>query len=227
MSGRTVNPSDVLEAHLNGALLDLHTALPGVVKSYDATKQVADIQPTIKRVDRDENGAKVAIDPPVISSVPIMWPRAGGYFITFPLAPGDSVLLVFCESELGAWLDSGQVAHPGDEGRHTLAGAVAIPGLFPVAGALSAGDAGTGHFVAGKAGGPQIHIDGSTVQLGAAGGQFVALENLVGAQLSALKSAISGAVTVPNDGGASLKSTILAALSTWPASVAATKAKAT
>lgn len=230
MSGRNVNSSDVLDARFDAALLDLHTALPGVVKSYDATKQVADIQPTIKRIDRDENGAKVVLDPPVISSVPIVWPRAGGYFLTFPLAPGDSVLLVFCESDLGAWLDSGAVAHPGDEGRHTLSGAVAIPGLFPVAGALSAGDAGTGHLVVGKAAGPQIHIDAATVQLGAAGGQFVALSNLVDARFAAIHDALAAVVPAPPSGPDVGEPGLLAlqsALAAAFASTAASKAKAT
>lgn len=223
MSGRNVNSSDVLDARFDAALLDLHTALPGVVKSYDATKQVADIQPTIKRIDRDENGTKVVLDPPVISSVPILWPRAGGYFVTFPLAPGDSVLLVFCESELGAWLDSGQVAHPGDEGRHTLSGAVAIPGLFPVAGALGAGDAGTGHMVLGKVGGPQIHIDAATVQLGGPGGSFVALADLVLSRLNTIQATFDAHIHPTPGGPSSPTGTLIGPL----AAVAATKAKAT
>lgn len=55
--------------------------------------------------------------------------------------------------------------------------------------------------------------------------QFVALSNLVSAQLQDLKDAINGWVPVPNDGGAALKT----ALSSWLASssaVAATKVKA-
>jgi hypothetical protein len=55
--------------------------------------------------------------------------------------------------------------------------------------------------------------------------QFVALGNLVTAQLADLKSAINGWTPVPNDGGAALK----VALTSWLASssaVSAVKVKA-
>ena len=65
---------------------------------------------------------------------------------------------------------------------------------------------------------PFPSIEGQTVQ-------FVALANLVQAQLADLKSAINSWVVVPNDGGAALKT----ALTSWLASssnVAASKVKA-
>ncbi len=66
------------------------------------------------------------------------------------------------------------------------------------------------------------------VHVGAASGaSFVALATNVASELTALKTAISSAATVPNDGGAAFKANILASLTTWPGSVAATKAKAT
>ena len=64
------------------------------------------------------------------------------------------------------------------------------------------------------------------LQLGVGATDGVALDSKVQAQLSALKSAISSAVVVPNDGGASLKSTIIAALSSWPGSVGSALVKA-
>src|SRR5678816_1359817 len=54
----------------------------------------------------------------------------------------------------------------------------------------------------------------------AGGAEFVALADKVTTALQTLKDAITNAVVVPNDGGASLKSTILAALAAWPSDVA-------
>jgi phage baseplate assembly protein V len=65
---------------------------------------------------------------------------------------------------------------------------------------------------------PLVELAGNT--------DAVALASKVAAQLTALKSAISGAVVVPMDGGASFKATLLAALASWPASTASTKVKA-
>jgi len=65
------------------------------------------------------------------------------------------------------------------------------------------------------------HLDG-VVTVGA-GADAVALATKVATELGILKSAIAGAPVVPLDGGASLKAAIVAALATWPTSVAAAK----
>ena len=73
-----------------------------------------------------------------------------------------------------------------------------------------------------------LEIDtAGVVHLGGAAGELVALANLVTTQLTALKTAINGAAVVPGDGGAAFKAAIMAALASWPATVAATKTKAT
>ena len=70
-------------------------------------------------------------------------------------------------------------------------------------------------------------ITAPEVRLGSdAATELVALASRVEAQLTALKSAISGAATAPSDGGAAFKANLLAALSSWPASTAASKVKA-
>jgi len=80
-------------------------------------------------------------------------------------------------------------------------------------------------------------IDATTLQLGptatvvqlGGGADFVALATLVLARLSALVTSIGSTVIVPSDGGASFKSTLLAALTAngFTNSVAASKVKAT
>lgn len=57
----------------------------------------------------------------------------------------------------------------------------------------------------------------------AGGGSAPALAPAVSNALSTLKSAINSAVPTPNDGGAALKTQILAALASWPPDMAATK----
>lgn len=76
--------------------------------------------------------------------------------------------------------------------------------------------------------GARVHLkaDG-TIEAGAGGTvNAVALANLVASELSALKSAISGAAVVAGDGGAAFKANILTALASWPGAVAASKVKA-
>jgi hypothetical protein len=58
----------------------------------------------------------------------------------------------------------------------------------------------------------------SAVRIG--GTEPVALASGVQTQLETLKNAISGATTVPNDGGAAFKAAVLSALATWPETTA-------
>ncbi len=212
-----------MESVLGDAAADLHVALPGRVESYDATTQTVVVQPMLKRVGRGVDDVREVDTHPAIPDVPVAFPGAGAWFVTFPLAKGDTGLLVFCEADLSPWRATSQNSDPLDDGRHTLAGAVFVPGLRASAGTLPARP---DHMVLGKVGGAEIHIDSTTAQVGASGGGFIALASPVASQLSALKSAINGWTPTGGDGGAALKT----ALTSWLASssdVAATKAKAT
>lgn len=71
----------------------------------------------------------------------------------------------------------------------------------------------------------EARLFSNAIYLGGTATQFVALANLVTSALNALKSAISGAATVPNDGGAAFKTNILAALASWPPSVASNQTR--
>jgi len=260
MSERPPYPTerDVLDAREEQFELRHHVAYPGRVQSYDPATQTADVVPLIRQQVPQPDGSYVMEELPVVPSVPVLWPRVGAWFLSFPIAPGDTVQLLVNTSAIGHWrVGNGDVTDPGDLRRQHLAHAVAIPGLYTrgralrqtgAAGATTPEGLPTGvvlgsdettgprllikadgsiEIVAGGTVAAHVDADG-TVHLGAASGAaFVALASLVGAQLEALKSAISGAAVVPNDGGAAFKANLMTALASWPASVAATRAKAT
>ena len=82
-----------------------------------------------------------------------------------------------------------------------------------------------GHFVLLKS--DRTVMDAPELRLGSdSAANYVALANLVATQLTALKTAISGAACTAGDGGAAFKTNLLSALSSWPGSVAAGKVKA-
>ena len=114
---------EVMEAILDSLLERVHTAMPGKILAYDHSQQTARVEPQL-RVARKTL--------PVIPDVPVIWPIVYG-----DLAVGDTVLLVFCESDIGLWRQQGQAGEPQDTGRLGLHGAVAIAGLRPAANALN------------------------------------------------------------------------------------------
>lgn len=251
MAERPVDPDlvDVLDARQEALLLDLDVALPARVQSYDAALQVADVVPLLRRPVVRADGTHTFEADPVCPSVPVLWPRVGAWGLTMALAAGDTGLLLCCDGDLAAWrTGSGDVVNPTNLQRHHMSHAVFLPGLYRRGAPLANTATGAVGMLMGSDGeGPRLRFntDGSldiiaggavaarvessgTVHLGASSATaFVALSTLVSAELTALKTAIAAAVVVPNDGGASLKSTLLAALASWPGNVAATRVKAT
>lgn len=199
-----------VDSLVSRGLEGMRVSMPGRVEAYDATTQKADVQPLVKRRYTDAAGVEQVERLPVVPSVPVIFPGAGEYSITFPVDIGDVVLLVFADSSLDLWLARGGEVDPEDTRSHALTDAVAIPGLRPFRSAIDGvpSDA--------------LVVTGAEVRLGSAAASDPAAGK---AALDALKSAISGAAVGVSDGGALFKTNILAALSTWPAAHVATKVK--
>ena len=113
---------------LHQFLLGLYTSMPGEVVSYDAVNRRADVRAALAIVLND--GTQV--DRPVISNVPVVFPAGQNFLLTFPLEPGDPVLLVFSMRGLSRWKATHGMTAPDTEGMLSQQDAVAIPGFGPV-----------------------------------------------------------------------------------------------
>lgn len=175
-AGRNVTLAEVFRANNRALLAGLHTSMPGVIKSYDPETKTAVVQPVIKvpTFDPESGEALESEELPVLSNVPVQFPRGGGWHISFPLEEGDHVTLIFSEAATGAWRTSGEISEPGDVRRHSLGYPTAFPGAHPDDETLD-DDASTsvltsGKMVIGKDGNPkaQIRIDpvGGATQAG-------------------------------------------------------------
>jgi hypothetical protein len=127
---QTPSLPQVLAAALDAALEDVHTCSWGSVLSYDAASQTCSVQIIQRRPYTDEDGARQTERPAPLLEVPVLFMGAGAYSITWPLIPGDVVLLLFMERAMDAWHASGQTdVDAGDDRRHSLSDAIAVPGL--------------------------------------------------------------------------------------------------
>jgi len=112
---------------------EVNTAIPAVINKYDPTKQEAEVIPLIKRKYKDGT----AVDRAPITGVPVVFPAAGGGIITFPVKKGDTVLLIFSQRSIDRWVrGDGSQIDPGDNRKHDISDAIAIPGLFSFSSAL-------------------------------------------------------------------------------------------
>lgn len=213
---------EVLRTALDQASGELFVALPGKVVSYSPSKQTADIKPLLKKGLVFDDGSEEAEALPILPEVPVVFPRGGGYFLSFPLEIGDNVLLVFCDRSIDSYSQSSGAVDidPVDLRTHDIADAVAIPGFFPSPRTLRDQIGRSAAF--GKEAGTQVRARGSTVEIttggaDAATGGFVALANLVFQMWSVMDAVIRTKwVVVPKDGGAALKAAWIEAFPTPP-----------
>jgi hypothetical protein len=125
---RYTAPEVMLRAMLDGMQNGLWTALPGSVVSFDPDTVTVVVQPSIAGSILQQDGTRKAVNLPVITDVPVCFPRGGGCTLTFPIAAGDECLIVFASRAIDAWAQSGGVQPASDARKHDLSDAFAIVG---------------------------------------------------------------------------------------------------
>ena len=115
----------LVQQGIENRLKDLHTMLPGFIDSFDPATQTCTVEPAIKRVFVD--GESLAL--PVLINVPVCFPTAGGFSITFPIAKGDECLIMFSERSIDNWLKFGDLRAPNDRRFHDLSDGFVIMGI--------------------------------------------------------------------------------------------------
>ncbi len=211
---------ELLKEAIEVATGELRVSLPGRVERYDHTTQLADVIPMVRRRLRGDDGDEL-IEMPVITNVPIEFPGCGSWFISWPIAAGDTVRLTFADFNLDKWISHGGITDAADGRLHHLTDATAYPGLRAQPDRLT--EAHASNMVLGKRGGPQIHVKDNEIHIGQeTAPEFVALAAKVDSAISAIISAYNTHVHSASGGPT------LATLSTieLQPSVAASKVKA-
>lgn len=111
---------------INNALYSINTCLPCQILTYDYKTQRASVQISLNK--KFINGTEQAA--PIVSNVPVVFPRSFSASLTFPLLPGDPCLLLFSQRSLDSWKKIGGQITPDDFRKFDLSDAIAIPGLY-------------------------------------------------------------------------------------------------
>lgn len=176
------NPSlaDLIEAAFRSRMAEIPHALPGVVVSYDPATQSATVRPCVRFKRVLESGEEEAYQPPAIGGVPVGFYNGGNttYSITFPIEPGDLILIVFLDRSIEEYLDAASATAaadvtPSDNRRFSLQDCYAIPIGRPFKAAIPSGDikadalrinAGNAYIEVKNA---EVVVDATTIKLGA------------------------------------------------------------
>lgn len=134
-------------------LAGLNTCFPAIVQTFDGKNKVS-VQPAIMM--RQTGGADTPL--PVISDVPVVFFGGGGFKQTFPVNPGDSVLVVCAQRAIDNWKTQGGVVPAGNLRRMSASDAIAIPGLESF---LAPASVGTDFVISGPAGEIRMAVNGT------------------------------------------------------------------
>ena len=121
-------PEETMRIALDGRQASIWTAMPGIITAVDFNENTCTVQPAIQGQVQDENGDSVFVDLPLLIHVPIVFPRAGGFALTFPLGAGDEVLVIFSSRCIDSWWQLGGVQRPIELRLHDISDGFAIPG---------------------------------------------------------------------------------------------------
>jgi hypothetical protein len=134
---------EALRMAMDGRISSLWTATPGIITAIDLTKRTCSVQPSIKGRVQNSDGSYEFVNLPLLVDVPIVFPSAGGFTLSLPIAVNNEVLVVFASRCIDAWWSNGGVGIPMEQRMHDLSDGFAIPGprSIPNATALHASNA--------------------------------------------------------------------------------------
>lgn len=165
---------DVREASyrdlITAARMDLHTAMPGIIQSFDAARMTCTIQPAIRGAIIAPNGRAEAADLPLLVDCPVVFPGGGGYILTYPLKAGDEALIVIAERCIDAWWQSGGVQAAAEYRLQDLSDGFVIPGPRSQPHVVAGGVGMTGAELRTDNGTTVLRLKGTAVELVAPGG---------------------------------------------------------
>lgn len=121
------DPTITWLAALEGLQASIWTALPGRVLAFDPTKRTAQIQPTVQARINNQDGSTYWVNLPVLVDCPVAFPAGGDLLLTFPLAAGDEVLVIFSSRCIDNWWKSGGVRTQAELRMHDLSDGFVIP----------------------------------------------------------------------------------------------------
>ncbi len=143
-------------------------------------------------------GDTVYEDLPIVPNVKVCFPSGGLFNVSWPIEPGDSIILVSCNFAIGQWRqgNNAQTVLPGDLRVHALGSSFALPLLTLDSRATPDAQASQNAFI----------IHGPMIVLGDhSATDFAALASKCDANFDAIKVLFDGWTPSPGDGGGALK----------------------
>jgi hypothetical protein len=160
----------------------MHTCIPAQIITYNFALQTATVKPTVSgRFQNPDTKSLLPFPLPPIANVPVWFPKGQGGLssYTWPLVPGDNVILVIADRSIDEWKSTGAPESvPADVRRFDLSDAIAFPGCSSINAPIPASGVSPTASV----------LQGTDIRLGSsAAASPVVLQTLLSAFLATLK----------------------------------------
>ena len=158
---RLGDPETSILATLQGHQAGLWTAMPAIIRKYDAAKMTVEAEPTIQAQVQAQDGSTSWVTMPMLVDCPVVFPSGGGFTLTFPVAVGDECLVIFANRCIDAWWQSGGIQEQADLRMHDLSDGFALVGPRSQPRVLSPAGSGDGVELRNDGRTAYVRIDGS------------------------------------------------------------------
>lgn len=101
----------------------------GTIQSFDALTQTATVEIAAKRTKLTNDDVSELQEYPLLVDVPVVFLSGGSAHLTFPVAQGDSCIVIFNDFEKIKWFTTGTIQPTITERKHDISDGVAIVGL--------------------------------------------------------------------------------------------------
>lgn len=117
----------LLQETFTSQMVDVHTCLPGIIKSFDAQTQTASVNIALKRVILDENNKEFERPVAILSDIPVLFFQSQDFAITMPIKEGDNCLLLFSERDFDNWYKESGIQSTRSRRRFDYSDAFVLP----------------------------------------------------------------------------------------------------
>lgn len=121
----TPDITSLLELYFDRKLSGMNCLKIGTIESFDASAHSASISINYRRRFDDDSYKEY----PLLVDCPCMILTGGEGHLTFPIAKGDTCLILFNDSDIDQWFSTGQVVAPNSNRVHDIADGIAIVGI--------------------------------------------------------------------------------------------------
>lgn len=120
----------VLDALKRLVKFEMNCVQIGIIQSFDISTQLATIAIAMKQVvSVNEDGIEAFQEYPLLIDCPVMTLFGGNSFISMPITPGDTCIVLFNDRDIDQWVTKGNGNYPTTARLHDISDAIAIVGI--------------------------------------------------------------------------------------------------